>query len=291
MAEEWSRRLPAHVTTPLLTRITAESMDEDYRLVAERKTTTTGMPTGPGRPHWTAAGVVVLFGVLVTLAAVQTSRNADTTDAGRATLIARIESGREDLAGQQDRIAELQENNISLDDERTEVTAAQAEADAQVRRLETMTGHVAVSGPGVSIVVDDAPGGDVTQLVRDEDLALLVDGLWAAGAEAIAINNQRLTALSAIDNEGPAVKVNSRPVNPPYTISAIGDVLTLQGNLLNTAHGQQFFDLAEDLGFVYDMDDEDDLTLPSARPPRLRHVTAGTSADKPSIQDEEEATP
>ncbi len=290
MAEEWPGRLPDHVTTPLLTRITAESMDEDYRLVAQRRTST-GTPSGPGRPHWTAAGVVVLFGVLVTLAAVQTSRNADTTDAGRATLIARVESGREDLARQQDQIAGLQETNIALDDQRAEATAAQAEADAQVRRLETITGFVAVSGPGVSIVVDDAPEGDVTQLVRDEDLALLVDGLWAAGAEAIAINNQRLTALSAIDNEGPAVKVNSRPVTPPYTVRAIGDVLTLQGNLLNTDHGQQFFDLAEDLGFVYDMDDEDELTLPSARPPRLRHVTAGTSADKPNIQDEEEATP
>ncbi len=62
-----------------------------------------------GRPWVTAAVVVAVFGMLVSTAAVQTSRNADVDDAGRATLIQRIENQRDRVARQQDRIARLRE--------------------------------------------------------------------------------------------------------------------------------------------------------------------------------------
>jgi uncharacterized protein YlxW (UPF0749 family) len=117
----------------------------------------------------------------------------------------------------------------------------------------------------------------VTELVRDEHLAKLVDGLWNAGAEAISINDQRLTVLTSIRNRGPAVRVNSQPVNPPYVVQAIGDVDTLQADLLDTTHGSEFFDLAEDFGFRVERHNEDELTLPGASGPRLRYVRAGTS--------------
>ncbi len=230
--------------------------------------------------------VVAVFGVLVTTAAVQTSRNADTADAGRATLISRVATERAALDEQQAEIASLQRATIQLEDARSDVAADQRATEARLQRLQTVTGYTAVTGPGVRIVVDDAPGGDVTQLVRDEDLALLVDGLWGAGAEAISINDQRLTALSAIRNVGPAVHVNSRPVNPPYTVRAIGDTLSLQADLLDTTHGQQFFDLADDLGFEYSMQNESTLTLPAAPGPRLQHVEAGTGKGRERQQED-----
>jgi uncharacterized protein YlxW (UPF0749 family) len=281
--------LPEHVTTPLLTLITEHSLDDDYREVAERRGTP-GADAPKGRPAWVAAAVVMVFGVLVAIAAVQTSRNADTADAGRATLIARVQGERAVVERQQDEILDLQRANIDLEDRRSEVVADQRETTTRLRRLQVATGYTPVTGPGVRIVVDDAPGGDVTQMVRDEDLALLVDGLWSAGAEAISINDQRLTVLSAIRNVGPAVHVNSRPVNPPYTVQAIGDTLTLQADLLDTTHGQQFFDLADDLGFEYTMENETSLTLPSAPGPRLRHVEAGTG-DGQRREQEGEAVP
>jgi uncharacterized protein YlxW (UPF0749 family) len=219
---------------------------------------------------------VAVFGILVATAAVQTSRNADTADAGRQTLIARVRVERAGLERQQAEIADLQRATIGLEERRSDLIADQRETNARLRRLQVATGYGPVTGEGVRIVVDDAPGGDVTQMVRDEDLALLVDGLWGAGAEAISINDQRLTVLSGIRNVGPAVHVNSKPVNPPYTVRAIGDTLTLQADLLDSTHGQQFFDLADDLGFVYTMQNENSLTLPAAPGPRLRHVEART---------------
>lgn len=279
MADPRKGPLPDHVTKPLLTLITEHSVDDDYRDVADRRGVTTGAAPR-GKPAWVAATVVGVFGILVATAAVQTSRNADTADAGRATLIARVQDERAALGEQQAQIADLQRETIRLEDRQADLVADARDTTTRLRRLQVATGYIAVTGPGVRIVVDDAPDGDVTQVVRDEDLALLVDGLWGAGAEAISINDQRLTALSAIRNVGPAIHVNSKPVNPPYTIQAIGDTLSLQADLLDTTHGQQFFDLADDLGFVYSMENENSLTLPAAPGPRLRHVEAGTGGSQ-----------
>jgi uncharacterized protein YlxW (UPF0749 family) len=282
------RQLPERVTMPLLTLITQQSLDEDYRHVAERQATQAPRPPR-GRPHHTAALVIAVFGLLVTVAAVQTSRNASVNDASRVTLVRQITAEREAVSSLQDEIVRLRERNVGLQERLGQISATAQTAVARMRRLETSTGFVAVSGPGVRVTVDDAPNGDPTQAVRDEDLALLVDGLWSAGAEAIAINGQRLTTLTAIRNSGPAIHVNGRPLAPPYTVLAIGDTRTLQANLLDSTHGSEFYSLAGQLQFVYALRNEDSMTLPAApdRLLRLRHVSVGTAAQRDDRIDEE----
>lgn len=289
MSEEWPRRaLPDHVVTPLLTRITEGSLDEDYRQVALRKAGSTGSPPPrSGRPHLVAAVVIAVFGVLVTTAAVQTSRNSAVTDAGRETLIQRVKAERRVVAEEQRTIADLQDDTIAAEDDLAALTARQQAELARQRRLEVRTGFVAVTGPGVRVTVTDPVDvTDVNDLVRDEDLALLVNGLWSAGAEAISINGQRLTMLTAIRNSGVAVHVNTRPVNPPYVVSAIGDMDTLQANLLDTSLGARFFDVADQLGFGINMQNVEELSLPALRGPRLHHAQRGTTG-KPGLDDEE----
>ena len=63
------------------------------------------------------------------------------------------------------------------------------EADEVIERVAVPAGFVAVRGEGIRITVDSSPQADTSDEVRDEDLATLVDGLWHAGAEAIAIND------------------------------------------------------------------------------------------------------
>jgi uncharacterized protein YlxW (UPF0749 family) len=180
---------------------------------------------------------------------------------------------------------------VGLQERLDQMTSTAQTTVARMRRLETNTGFVAVSGPGVRATVDDAPNGDPAQAVRDEDLALLVDGLWSAGAEAIAINGQRLTTLSAIRNSGPAIHVNGRPLAPPYTVLAIGDTRTLQADLLDSTHGSEFYSLARQLQFAFELRNEDSMSLPAApdRLLRLRHATAGTAERDDHI--DEETTP
>lgn len=277
----------SRATTPLLTLITQESLDEDYRVVAARRAQQDSVPgTGRSRNRWAAAAVLVLFGLLVTMAAVQTRLNAGVTDAGRATLISQIRERKGALEDQQARIADLQRGNLEAEKALTELQADRESLSARVRRLEVRTGYLAVHGPGVRIVVDNPPGIDPNDAVRDEDLAKLVDGLWGAGAEAIAINDQRLTALSPIRNSGPAIHVNTRPLTAPYTILAIGDRLTLQAHLLATTHGAEFFSVADQLGWRYTVQNVDELSLPAARMRRLVSVRAGSAADSSGPQNE-----
>lgn len=103
----------------------------------------------------------------------------------------------------------------------------------ELRQLELLSGSVAVEGPGLVIELDDAEPSDPDEidprtLVQDIDLQIITNGLWAAGAEAIAVNGQRLTALSAIRRQGPAILVDLAPLVAPYTVEAVGDVQAMQ---------------------------------------------------------------
>ena len=185
-----------------------------------------------------------------------------------------IDEGRASLAEMQRRIVRLRELNVGLQSQLDGVTSEQLAAEAREQRLATVTGFGPVTGPGVRVTVDDNPDGT---LVRDRDLRPLVNGLWEAGAEAIAVNGNRLTARSAIRNSGIAIRVNNRSLSPPYVVTAIGDEKTLQADLMQTTSGLWFRNLAEQLGFPWTMDNVDQLTIQAAptRVARLRSAVQG----------------
>lgn len=272
---ERPRDLPEHVTTPLLTLITTRSMDEDYAHVARRKAER-GEPVPARRRGWTTLAIVGTFGLLVTVAAVQTSRDADVQELGRATLVSKIDEGRSEVAGLQREIRTLTDSRIAAQD-RNDTLAVQADdLEGRLRRLEVRTGFVPVRGEGVRITVTNPQSDDPNDEVRDEDLATLVDGLWHAGAEAIAINGIRLTALSGIRNTGRAIFVDSRPVNAPYVVEAIGDTATLQARLLESSQGQAWFGLVNNFGFGYEPENVTMVRLPASTLRPLRSVTEGS---------------
>jgi uncharacterized protein YlxW (UPF0749 family) len=91
----------------------------------------------------------------------------------------------------------------------------------------------------------------------------VVNGLWAAGAEAVSVNGQRLTALSAIRAAGDAILVDNRPLVPPYTVLAVGGK-TLGARFQNSVDGRYLQSMHEDLGIRSSLSDEDRVTLPAA---------------------------
>ncbi|MCB0894831.1 MAG: DUF881 domain-containing protein [Nocardioidaceae bacterium] len=277
------------VNTPLLTLITQQSLDEDYQHVAERRAAEPGGGADRPRPHRAAAVVVGVFGLLVAVAAVQTSQGEDVRSAGRATLITQIDQGREHLSHLQREMVRLRELNVGLQSRLDRVTAEQQAAAVREQRLAATTGFGAVTGPGIRVSVDDAPDGT---LVTDRDLRLLVNGLWESGAEAVSVGGQRLTARSAIRNSGDAIRVNNRSLSPPYVVLAVGDEKTLQADLMETTTGLQFRDTADALGFPWSMENVDSQYLPAApaRVARLRFAVEGT-AEQNRNQHRKEAPP
>ena len=164
--------LPDQVVMPLLDRIVRQSLDEDYRVVAERKAArarsrrrernrqrglqrgvqrTTKPPPPRVRPRRVAAGVMAVFGVLVAIAAVQTARNAPEANASRASLVDQIQARRATVERLQGRLVRLQTSIASQRD-----ALAQAAEDGQVLltradRLGVRSGFVAVRGPALRI--------------------------------------------------------------------------------------------------------------------------------------------
>lgn len=290
MAETRGGELPEHVTTPLLTLITARSMDEDYAHVAQQRAAAGKAPTQPSRPHWASVVAVAALGVMAAVVAVQTDREAEVNELSRAALVEQIESRSDQLRDIQSRVAELSRSNQAAASRSTKVQAQLDDIRSRVRRAELNTGYAAVEGPGVRITVDNRPGAEVDNEIRDEDLAILVDGLWEAGAEAIAINDQRINVLGGIRNTNRAIHVNGRPVNAPYVVQAIGDPRTLQARLLQTSQGQEWFALVNGLGFLYTAENVDDIRLPAAPERALRDVIE-LNADPEGVTEGEGSAP
>ena len=123
------------------------------------------------------------------------------------------------------------------------------------------------------MVVDDAPGAtEDNQLVLDQDLQKLVNSLWQVGAEAISINGQRLTNLSAIREAGGAITVNFKSLGGPYTVSAIGNKNQMAAQLLDTEGGRTWLALRTGFGLRFDVNSEDSMTLPASTRTTLLHA-------------------
>ena len=98
----------------------------------------------------------------------------------------------------------------------------------QLAAARLAAGLIPLRGPGVVIRLEDGaasttPGVDGTdRIVTARDVRTIVELLWLAGAEAIAVDGERIAVQSAILDIGGSVLVNSAYVTPPYDVAAIG---------------------------------------------------------------------
>jgi uncharacterized protein YlxW (UPF0749 family) len=155
----------------------------------------------------------------------------------------------------------------------------------ELARLGPAVGTVAVTGPGLVVTLTDsarAASGDpeaADERVHYVDLQILTNGLWQAGAEAIAINGHRLTALSAVRFAGEAIIVELTPLLGPYRVEAVGDPEGLRTGLARTAANRHLALLRDTYGIGADVVTAAELTLPAVRMPTLRVARPVTDSD------------
>jgi len=247
----------------LLTRLAEQALDDDYATVAARRGTDPAPSSGVRRATLVVfCAAVAALAVLLTVSAVQTRDSAGQVEADREALIDRIKDEQDQVAASQEQVEDLGADVEVLRESSLLLTNDVAAVEEQVETLQMSTGTVPVSGPGVRITVDDAPSGAASGQIRDTDLQLLANGLWQAGAEAVAVGGQRLTTRSAIRTAGQAITVNYRSLSPPYVVTAIGDPATLPAELLETSAGQAFTDLRANFGVVFELETQESMTLP-----------------------------
>lgn len=260
------------VTMGLLPYLNAHALDEDYAEAAQRREAVGG-PRERRRVGRMGAVAVAAFALLAVTAALQTSQNSASEERDRQALVDQVTAGRDALAADRRQLARLEVATRAM---AAELLRASNDSNGVAGRLELLqmrAGTSPVVGPGVEVVVDDAPSPQSDKnKVLDTDLQKLVNGLWQSGAEAISINGERLTALSAIRYAGNAITVNETSLNRPYRVRAIGDPAKLPQRFADTTSGQTWLDLEQQFGLRFAMRTRDSLRLPGAEVPVLRYV-------------------
>ena len=285
---------PRSMGASLLDQVLAETLDPAYARAArdrQARAAAGGPPRPAGRDRAGRLAVAVTMALAGALAAVtydQAASRAEGRESVRAGLVEDIQvasATTDDLAAE-------------LDGLRGQVTAAREEALAasavgqraleDLRTAELAAGQVAVTGPGLVVTVADAgPDADADPVggaaeadpagrVRDGDLQLVVNALWAAGAEAVGINGQRLGPTTAIRFAGEAVLVDLRPVTDPYLVSAIGDPDELRPRFLASPEVGALAVISQTYGLRFEIAQEDMLTVPAGGIPELRSAVPST---------------
>lgn len=136
----------------------------------------------------------------------------------------------------------------------------------QLDNAEILSGLKEVTGKGVIVKMNDSKfatgseGNDNLYVLHDADILLVINELRDAGAEAISINGERLTALSEIRCVGSVISINNVRIATPFIINAIGDSDTLESALL--FRGGIVSELAG-YGFEFDIKKSENITVPA----------------------------
>ncbi len=222
---------------------------------------------------WAAVVPLVATGAgLMFATSALTSRGTDLRSSGRTDLV--------DVVRAQDRAVQQRAANVQqLQDQVDSLTAQAAPGNAEVARLRAeaarlapIVGAQAVSGPALSVRLDDAkrtaaslPVGVPVDaiVVHQQDVQNVVNALWAGGAEAMMLQDQRVISTSAMRCVGNTLILQGRVYSPPYVIQAIGDLPAMREALDSDKRVATYRSDAHIVGLGYDVTSKASATLPA----------------------------
>ena len=230
---------------------------------------------GVPRKHARWAAIVPLVAAaagLLFATSAQTSHGTDLRSSGRSDLV--------DVVRAQDRT--VRERDAAVQQLQAEVdalTASAAPGNATVVRLRAESGALApivgtqaVRGPAISVSLDDAkrtaaslPKGATADdlVVHQQDVQNVVNALWAGGAEAMMLQDQRVISTSAVRCVGNTLILQGRVYSPPYVIQAIGDPAAMRSALDKNKQVTIYRQYVDAYGLGYDVKRVDMATFPA----------------------------
>ncbi len=226
---------PQHIPVPSLLRaLLSEHLDPGYAAAAAKRA------AAPRRPReralsWVWQALAALLITTVFALAVAQARSVAPGVRSEQQLLVRGVRSAETAAG--DLAKRRGELSTRVDDVQRRALANDAEGQRLLSRLDALSLAAAstpIIGPGLKVTVTD-PGvspnlSDVSkqrvsgsrQIILDRDLQLVVNSLWASGAEGIAVGGVRIGPNVTIRQAGGAILVDNNPTSSPYTILAVG---------------------------------------------------------------------
>ena len=157
--------------------------------------------------------------------------------AQRSDLVAQLNTVETERNRLSTELSESRERMAEIENALGKGQSLQQELVSQFESARLQAGLTELKGPGLIIRLSDSPrrpGPDEVPydfIVHDIDLSVLVNELWASGAEAVEINEQRIVGRSTFRCVGPTVLVNTVQIASPFIVKVIGDVNHLEGGL------------------------------------------------------------
>jgi uncharacterized protein YlxW (UPF0749 family) len=216
------------------------------------------------RSRWHVAAVLVF--VLAGALFVTTSLNSKGLDLRAASITDLdhvVQQERERADGLQQQVSDLNKDITRLSHQVDDSTVA--DLQKQVDALRAPAGIAPVTGPGLTVVLTDAPKSEIDKanepggvtpdelVVHQQDIQAVVNALWAGGAEAMTIQDQRVISTTGIKCVGNTVVLHGVPYSPPYRIAAIGDPTELQASLDASDYIDAYLTFVYTHGLGYDV--------------------------------------
>lgn len=209
---------------------------------------------------------LVLLGFAIVAAG---ASGVDPRSGRRARLVDLIQVEDEHARALRLRVDALQADLLAL--EASAGTGAIEIARTSIDVLAPLAGTAPVSGPGIRVELRDStlresPNGDPNDLViHEQDLQAVVNALWGSGAEAIAINGERITSASAVRCVGNTLLLHGVVYAPPYRIAAIGDAKQLASGVEADPLVERFRIFAEEMKLTFAVTSDPTISLPGRR--------------------------
>ena len=182
---------------------------------------------GRGRPARPALVTgFFLLGLLAVIAARSIPADPDARLPQRFRLVGLIHREQRAAAGLRREADQLRDQ---IEAARRDAAGQQVQStETDLTTMSALAGLAPMAGPGLKVVLDDSslrqsPTGNINDLViHSQDVQAVVNALWRAGAEAIAVNEERVVGTSAVLCVGNTLLINGTVHSPPYRVSAIG---------------------------------------------------------------------
>lgn len=204
------------------------------------------------------------FGVV--LAGSSERRQGQAQAPQQARLVQLVENEQAEVASLQASAARLDRQLAAVERRRVQSSAVSQQAAAELAGLVASAGESAMRGPGLVVTLDDAstvPAGTSdadAYRIHDSDLQLVVNALFAAGAEAVAVNGNRISELTSIRAAGQTIVVDLTPLQPPYRVTAIG---AREKAFTSSAIARRFAAWTTEFGLGFDVGSRPALTVPA----------------------------
>lgn len=276
-----ARRPDASMT--LLREVTETPLDPAYADAARRRRQGHVRGRARGVERVGTAVVAVLLGVGLTTAITALRAPTDVRDRARELLVSQV-TERTALQNV------LTADNAALAGEITALSAsALGTSDpalvAQLEVLGIASGVTPVEGDAYALTLSDSqqatedPGAYPEERVQAIDLQIVVNALWAGGAEAISINGTRVSGSGAIRGAGSAILVDLVPVTSPYEIVAIGDVEAVRRSVTSSTAASHLSLLRDRYRIGVTSGTREDAVMPGARTTTPRFAVAVGSGE------------